>query len=57
MARLKELLAAGQLTSAATLDTYAEFYPEYPGDHTGMLAEHPGQPSYLDALSAELDKN
>lgn len=53
-ARLRELHESGRLDTDSTLDSYAEFYPEYPGDHSSMLLEHPGEYSYLEALSDAL---
>ena len=32
------------------LETIAVYFPEYPGDHTSVLAEHPGERSLLDEL-------
>jgi pimeloyl-ACP methyl ester carboxylesterase len=54
-AEMRRLAAAGTLDAAAAQASLARLFPEYPGDHTTVLQPHPGEPSLLDALVAQLD--
>ncbi len=51
---MSALAGAGKLDAAATQAGLEQYFPEFPGDHTGVLQEHPGQASLLDHLTAEL---
>jgi pimeloyl-ACP methyl ester carboxylesterase len=53
-AELRAAAARGALDGNAVLDTLLRYYPKFPGDHMGILAEHPGQRSLLDYLASEL---
>jgi hypothetical protein len=51
---LRQLADAGRLDSAAVQAALLRDYPRFPGDHLGVLGEHPGQRSLLDFLDGVL---
>ncbi|MBI3071202.1 MAG: hypothetical protein HYY84_03640 [Deltaproteobacteria bacterium] len=51
---MESAATAGRLTEATVRDALDRHYPRFPGDHTGVLREHPGKRSFLDHLSDQL---
>jgi pimeloyl-ACP methyl ester carboxylesterase len=51
---MRDLADAGKLDENAVNSALSRYYPTFPGDHTGLLAEHPGERSFLDYLTDEL---
>jgi hypothetical protein len=52
-----DLRALGaSVDAAAVREALLRHYPRFPGDHTGVLAEHPGERSLLDFLAEELSR-
>lgn len=51
---LRALGDAGTLDTAAVSAALLKHYPRFPGDHMGVLLEHPGQRSALDWLADKL---
>ncbi len=51
---LQRLVGQRRLTAAAVTGALRRCYPKFPGDHLGVLAEHPGQRSFLDYLQERL---
>ena len=51
---MRGLASAGKLDARSALATLQRFFPRFPGDHMGVLAEQPGKPSLLDYLTKTL---
>ena len=51
---LRALADARKLDVAGVQGALARRFPRFPGDHMGVLREHPGQRSFLDHLADEL---
>ncbi len=48
------LVRQHRLTAATVTVALRRYYPKFPGDHRGVLAEHPAQRSFLDYLQQTL---
>lgn len=53
---MRDRADAGTLDEQAVNDALSRYFPTFPGDHMGLLAEHPGERSFLDYLGDRLGK-